>query len=185
MSNKCEKCGYEFSEEAEIRKKFGLTFCEVCYAFAPNNPEKLDEYVQEKADHRSLEPFRKYSRGRGEVQKQGMIKQASEGRHVSRIPFGYKWSKGGKMIPAENYQEVEEIFEEFLNPQYSLTKLSKKHALSVNGLKKILRNLAYIGKVRFNGEMHQGSHKPIVSSILFNKVQEKLDALEKKKENQE
>jgi hypothetical protein len=44
---------------------------------------------------------------RGEIQKLGMIKKASKGKHVSRIPFGYKWEKQ-KLIPAENFMEVEE-----------------------------------------------------------------------------
>ena len=143
MAMKCEKCGYQSQDDSEFRKKFGLILCDVCYTFAPNNPEKLDEYVQEKVNSQEIEPFRKYAKTRGEIQKQGMIKQASEGKHVSRVPFGYKWSKsGGKIIPAENSREVEEIFEEFLQENCSLTKLSKKHNLSVNGLKKILRNFA-------------------------------------------
>ncbi|HKL24478.1 MAG TPA: recombinase family protein [Candidatus Nanoarchaeia archaeon] len=182
VTKKCEKCGYISSYDSDFVNKFGLTFCNVCSVFAPNNPEKLDEYVQEKVSKQEIEPFRKYAKTRGELQKKGMIEKASKGRHVSRVPFGYKWDlKNKKIVPAENYQEVEEIFEEFLKPEYSLTRLAKKHGLSINGLKKILRNFAYIGKVKFNGEIHQGNHKPIISSILFNKVQEKLDKTLKKK----
>lgn len=182
MTNKCEKCSYESDNESEFKTKLGLSLCSVCYTFAPSEPEKLDEYVQEKVNSEEIEPFRKYAKTRGEQQKQGMIDKASKGKHVSRVPFGYKWDfKNKKIIPAENYREVEEIFEEFLQPEYSLTKLAKKHGLSINGLKKILRNFAYIGKVKFNGEIHEGNHKAIISSILFNKVQEKLDKTEKKK----
>src|SRR6056297_1099967 len=108
---KCEKCGYQSEDNSEFNKKFGLCLCNVCYTFSPKDPEKLDGYVQEKINPqltKELNKFRKYAKTRGEVQKQGMIKQASEGKHVSRVPFGYKWSnKGGKIIPAENYQEVE------------------------------------------------------------------------------
>lgn len=181
MANKCEKCGYISEDESEFKTKFGLSLCNVCYTFSPNDPERLDEYIQEKVNSAEIEPFRKYAKTRGEVQKKGMIEKASEGKHVSRVPFGYRWDFENKqIIPSENYMEVEEIFEEFLQPEYSLTKLAKKHNLSINGLKKILHNFAYIGKVKFNGEIHEGNHKAIVSSILFNKVQEKLDKLEKK-----
>ncbi|MBI2003983.1 recombinase family protein [Candidatus Pacearchaeota archaeon] len=119
---------------------------------------------------------------RGEKQKLGMIKRASKGNHVSRVPFGYKWDyENKKIIPAQNYQEVEEIFNEFLQEDMKLTALAKKRTFSVNGLKKILKNFAYVGKVKFDGQIHNGNHKPIISSILFNKVQDKLERLKRKK----
>jgi len=111
---------------------------------------------------------------RGEQQKLGMIKKASQGNHMSRTPFGYKW-ENKKLIPALNYREVEEIFEEFLQEDVDLSNLAKKRNFSVNGLKKILKNFA------FNGQVHNGNHKPIISSILFNKVQDKLERLRKKR----
>jgi len=109
-------------------------------------------------------------------QKEGMIKKASQGNLMSRAAFGYNISEG-KLIPAENYKEIEEIFEEFLNENISLRQLSEKHKLSVNGLKKILKNFTYIGKIKFNNQIHDGNHKPIVSSTLFNHVQNKLERL--------
>ena len=117
---------------------------------------------------------------RGENQKLGMIKKASQGNHMSRIPFGYNW-ENRKLIPALNFREVEEIFEEFLQEDINLARLAKKRNFSVNGLKKILKNFAYLGKIKFNGQIHDGNHKPIISSILFNKVQDKLERLRKKK----
>ena len=90
--------------------------------------------------------------------------------------FGYKIEKG-RLIPAENFKEVEEIFEEFLTTNISLTQLAKKHSFSVNGLKKILTNFTYIGKIKFNNQVHQGTHQPILSSTLFNHVQNKLERL--------
>ena len=99
---------------------------------------------------------------------------------MSRTPFGYKW-ENKKLIPAPNFREVEEIFEEFLKEEMDLSNLAKKRNFSVNGLKKILKNFAYIGKIKFNGQIHQGNHKPIISSILFNKVQDKLEKLKNKR----
>ena len=109
-------------------------------------------------------------------QKEGMIKKASQGNLMSRVPFGYKIVEG-KLIPAENYREIEEIFEEFLNNKISLRQLAKKHNFSVNGLKKILKNFTYLGKIKFNNQIHEGTHHPIVSSTLFNHVQNKLERL--------
>jgi DNA invertase Pin-like site-specific DNA recombinase len=109
-------------------------------------------------------------------QKNAMIKKATQGNLMSRVPFGYKIEKG-KLIPAENYREIEEIFEEFLNNKISLHQPSEKHNLSVNGLKKILKNFTYLGKIKFNNQIHEGTHPPIVSSTLFNHVQNKLESL--------
>ncbi|MDP3992324.1 MAG: recombinase family protein [Candidatus Pacearchaeota archaeon] len=109
-------------------------------------------------------------------QKQGMIKKASKGNLMSRAPFGYKIEEG-KLTPAENHKEIEEIFEEFLQNDFSLRNLSQKHNLSVNGLKKILKNFTYIGKIKFNNQVYEGGHTSLVSSTLFNHVQNKLEKL--------
>ncbi len=172
---KCIKCDYE----CHGIMKHGLVFCEVCIRFCPNNPEEVDKYIEEKIDGNSLEPFRKFSKTRGEEQKTGMIKKASNGEIVSRAAFGYK-NENGKLIPAQNFREIEEIFEEFLEDKATLNKVAKKHNLSVNGLKKILTNFTYIGKVKFNNQVFEGNHQPIVSPILFNKVQDKLEKIKKK-----
>jgi DNA invertase Pin-like site-specific DNA recombinase len=109
-------------------------------------------------------------------QRNSMINKASQGNLMSRAAFGYK-IENGKLIPAENSKEIEEIFEEFLNENISLRQLAEKHKLSVNGLKKILKNFTYIGKIKFNNQIHEGNHQAIVSSTLFNHVQDKLEKL--------
>jgi hypothetical protein len=119
---------------------------------------------------------------RGDSQKKGMVKKFSEGKHMSRAPFGYEWNLKEKiLVPAPNSREIEEIFEEFLQPDMNLSTLAFKHHFSVNGLKKILRNFAYVGKVKFDGQISDGKHSPLLSTTLFNHVQNKLDKLEKKK----
>lgn len=175
---KCEKCGYDSEKN---KKKFGLYFCSVCYTFAPNDPEELDKYTETKVNQEEIEHFRKYSKFRGEVQKIGMIKKSAKGKHMSRVPFGYERNKHSELIPAQNSSEVVEIFEEFLQPEMNLRKLAQKHNLSVNGLKKILRNFAYIGKIKFDGQIHSAEHPPIIQTTLFNHIQDKLDKIEKKK----
>jgi len=129
-----------------------------------------------------FEKENKKEKDRGDSQKEGMIKKSSEGKHMSRAPMGYEWNLKDKvLIPAQYSREVEEIFEEFLQPEANLSSIAKKHNLSVNGLKKILRNFAYVGKVKFDGQIHEGKHPPLVSTILFNHVQDKLDKIKRKK----
>jgi len=175
MSKECVKCRYT----GTTYEKNGLYFCDVCLTFCPSDPELTDKYSEESVNHKELEPFRKFSRTRGQQQKSGMIKKASKGKAVSRAAFGYNLEKG-HLVPAQNSDEVMEIFEEFLEDKMSLTKLAKKHNLSTNGLKKVLKNFTYIGKVKFNNQIYQGTHKPLVDAILFNKVQDKLEKIAKK-----
>ena len=176
MTKKCIKCGFEHDENPE---KFGVLICNVCIRFAPNDPEKFKEYIKEKIESENLKSFRKFSEI-GRPQKNAMIAKAQKGELMARPAFGYK-IESGKLIPAQNWREVEEIFEEFLNSTISLRKLSENHSFLVNGIKKILTNFTYIGKIKFNGQIHQGNHKPIVSTTLFNHVQNKLDRLNHKR----
>jgi site-specific DNA recombinase len=115
-------------------------------------------------------------RPRGEVQKQGMVNKASKGNLMSRPAFGYK-IEDNQLVPAQNSEEVREIFEEFLNEKIPLSRLARKHNFSVNGLKKVLTNFTYIGKIKFNNQIHNGNHEPIISSTLFNHVQNKMEKL--------
>lgn len=172
----CIKCGYESEENLY---KFNNPICSICLRFAPNSEENFLEYIKEKIDSSHLDSFRKHSEI-GRPQLNGMVTKASQGSQMSRPPFGYKF-ENSVLVPAQNFREVEEIYEEFLTTNVSLRQLSKKHNLSVNGLKKILSNFAYIGKVRFNNQIHQGNHQAIISTTLFNHVQNKLDRLKKKR----
>lgn len=127
---------------------------------------------------KELEKLRKFT----EHRKNAMLEKAKKGKLMSRPAFGYKVEKNN-LIPAQNADEVREIFKEFLNNSISLSNLSKKHHLSVNGLKKIITNYTYIGKIKFNNQIYNAGHQPLVSSTLFNHVQNKIEKLGLKKPN--
>jgi hypothetical protein len=59
--------------------------------------------------------------------------------------------------------------------------MSKHYGLSVNGLKKILKNRTYLGEVKFAGNLYKATHKPIVNPEIFYAVQRKLAEISKKK----
>lgn len=107
-------------------------------------------------------------------QKEGMESKAKEGKIVSRAAFGYK-IENGILVPAENSGVVENLFLDFKNNNLSLNKFAIKYGFTINGLKKILTNFTYIGKIKFNGELHEGNHKPLITPMLFNQVQDKLE----------
>jgi DNA invertase Pin-like site-specific DNA recombinase len=142
----------------------------------------MNELEQLKKENKKLKEELEELKKKINSQKQGMLKKAQDGKVMSRAAFGYKIHEG-KLIPAENHEVVENLFLDFQNNKISLNKLARKYGFSVNGLKKILTNFTYIGKIKFNGELHQGSHKALISTTLFNHVQDKLERLGIKKIN--
>jgi len=171
---KCQKCGFysPLGKGLEVNKENKAVLCNICGIFAPADKEKFEKYLDEKLDWNVLETFRKNYIEAGN--KKGMISAARKGKIMSRPAFGYKMEQG-MLIPAENAEEVREIFEAFADST-SMNQIAKKHNMSVNGIKKILKNFTYVGKVKFNGEIMGGRHQPIISSELFNRVQQKFEA---------
>jgi hypothetical protein len=173
----CIKCGYK---SPKVKKFFSRELCEFCRHFAPEGERDFKIYVQEKTNWRDIQTYRKQNKLGGIRQKRGMEEKAKEGHIMSRAPFGYKIINN-RLIPAENSYLVEQIYEEFLNNKISLNRLSRKYGFSVNGLKKILTNFTYIGKIKFGGAIYKGKHKPIVSTTLFNHAQDKVEKISHKK----
>ena len=168
--NKCEKCGYESEKNKSIDEEKFL--CSICSQFAPST-EQMNDYLQDKLDWKALEPLRKFSR----KNLQGMTSKAQQGQVMSRAALGYKFDNKSLVPDEELKLQIQKIFLEFINSEVSLNQLSKKFGLSVNGLKKVLRNFTYIGKVKFNGQILRGNHEPIISSEIFNRAQAKLESL--------
>ena len=182
----CQKCGFlgmlEDLEVHHINLKVDegkdeisnlITLCSICHHYAPDSEEEFKKYLLEKIDGSILDTFRKSQRSISRRTKKGMSKQFKEGNVVTRAPFGYK-IENKKLVHGENSYLVQEIFQTFLNNEISLTQLSKRYNLSVNGLKKVLTNYTYLGKTKFDGQIIDGKHQSLVSNTLFNQVQDKL-----------
>lgn len=166
----CEKCGYR--DKKEIEKK-GFKLCQVCNFFCPDQEDNFMFYINEKIDWRILETFRKYGQKIGSKQKAGMQEKAKQGQVMTRVALGYSL-KEKKLVENQDSSKVHSIFKEYLESNISLNKLSKKYGLTVNGLKKVLKNRTYLGEIKFNGEIFKGNHKPIISPEIFYAVQRKI-----------
>ena len=173
MKLECDKCGYKTSK---LKGKFKKQLCDFCSHFAPESQEEYINYINEKVSWRDIQTYRKQGKVSGIRQKRGMKEKAIKGNIVSRPPYGYRIINNN-LLPNDNAHLVEELYSEFLESKISLNKLSKKYGLSLNGLKKILTNFTYIGKIKFDKEVHKGKHKPLISTTLFNHVQDKLALL--------
>lgn len=110
----------------------------------------------------------------GERTKFGMDKKARGGGFVSKAPLGYKFVNKELLQNIEKVEEVKQIFNEFINSNISLTKLAKNHNMTTTGIKKLLCNTTYLGKVKFAKQESEGQHEPIINQDLFEKVQDKL-----------
>jgi len=166
----CEKCNYQDKKERVVD---GKKLCSICAKFAPKDKTQFLKYLDEKIDWKSLETFRKFNQSVGDSQKQGMKEKAKQGNLQTRPPLGYS-VVDGKLQPNEQSAKVYSLFNTFLKKDYSLNSLSKNYGLSVNGLKKILKNRTYLGEIKFAGQLSKGSHKPILDADLFYAVQRKL-----------
>lgn len=166
----CEKCGYQDKKQTT---KNEVVLCSFCNFFSPESPEDFKRYVEEKIDWKILETFRKYNQTLGSRQKEGMAVQAKKGKLVTRPALGYNLVEG-KLVPNEFASKVHSMFKVFLEKNYSLNSMSKHYGISLNGLKKILKNRTYLGEIKFDGQLHKGTHQPIISQELFYAVQRKL-----------
>ena len=166
----CIKCGYQDKKETEI---FGQILCSVCSKFSPEKITEFQKYTHEKIDWKLLDIFRKHKPAPGAKQKSGMKEKASTGKIMTRPPIGYT-IKGGGLIPNEEASKVHSLFKTFLNRNYSLNSLARNFSLSVNGLKKVLTNRTYLGEIKFDGKIYNGSHESIISPEIFYAAQRKL-----------
>jgi site-specific DNA recombinase len=104
----------------------------------------------------------------------GMERKAREGGFITKAPRGYKLVNKQLIVHEEESPKIKNIFEEFLNSNISLTQLAKKNNLTTSGIKKMLQNTTYIGKVKFANKENDGQHEPIIERDIFMKVQDKL-----------
>lgn len=110
----------------------------------------------------------------GDRTKFGMQRKAKEGGFITKAPKGYKLQDKQLIIHEQEAQQVREIFKEFLETDTSLTRLAKKHGMTTSGLKKLLQNTTYLGRVKFAKEESPGQHDAILDDDLFEKVRGKL-----------
>jgi len=176
----CQKCGFRDKTCEKITVFNDSVLCNICKTFAPDEDDKLNLYLQDKIDWKPLQAFRKYYTTKVQATKKGMQQVHEQGKQISRAPFGYNMVNS-ELIPDEQKKNhVREIYKSYLENK-SLNKIAKEYGLTVNGIKKILKNHAYVGKVKFSGIMAQGKHLPIIDYKLFNDVQKKIEDLNRQK----
>ncbi len=113
----------------------------------------------------------------GDRTKFGMERKAKEGGFIAKAPKGYKLINKELTLHQEDAEAVKKIFNDFLTTDISLTQLAKRHNMTTSGIKKLLQNTTYLGKVKFADQESQGTHKAIIDSEIFDKVKAKLESI--------
>ena len=122
----------------------------------------------------------------------GMREKAAQGIWPSSAPFGYLnvLRDDGKRVIEPDPKAgplLHQMFEWAATGGYSLKVLTKKAAeagllskrakrpLARSAVHHMLRNPLYMGEFEWAGEVYQGTHTPIVSRELWDRVQESFD----------
>jgi len=153
-----------------------VTLCSICHNYAPDSKKLFLKYLNEKIDGTILNTFRSSQYSISRKTKTGMKNSFVKGKHTTKAPKGYK-IVNKMLIPDENSNEIKRIFQEFLDSGISLTQLAKKSNMTPTGMKKLLRNTTYLGKVKFDNKELDGQHKAILGQQLFGQVQQKIKQL--------
>src|SRR6266852_1583543 len=134
---------------------------------------------------------RNYSLNLGEETVKGMTEKARAGLYPSYAPLGYRNSDGagGKRVIISDPDiapMITELFGRFATGRYSLKALVKElngeglklrgRKLYSSGVHQILRKRLYTGDFDWDGSTYTGSHEPLVTREVWQRVQELLDA---------
>lgn len=128
---------------------------------------------------------------RAEETKKGLQEKAEEMIYPSFAPLGYRnvvGPNGKKIIEPDPDRApiIILIFEWYDTDNYSIEQITQKAAdeglvsrngklVSKSNIHNILRKRIYTGDFDWNGKTYRGSHQPLISSELYERVQAKLD----------
>ncbi len=114
--------------------------------------------------------------------KDKMLQRAQKGMwNGGIVPFGYKTVNKKLVIDKKNREIVYDIYESYITNRsiakiYNDLKTNNIKAnnglpLSKSRIYNILRNPVYIGKIKYDGQLLRGNHKPIISEDIFDIAQ--------------
>jgi len=117
--------------------------------------------------------------------KRGMREKLRRGEWPAWAPLGYlhEYKNHTVIVDPEKVPFVRKMFELYATGNYSLEELLREvrswnligkagKPVRKSSLVAILKNPFYYGVMRFKGELYEGSHPPLISKKLFDRVQE-------------
>jgi site-specific DNA recombinase len=126
--------------------------------------------------------------------KRGIRQKLRNGVWPAYTPHGYVNDRNAKCIIPDPVHAplIRKTFELYATGEYSLAELRKVinelglvsrrgGKLSISNFHNILKNPLYHGTIRWNGELYEGKHEPIISKKLFDECQAVLSRRSKAK----
>jgi site-specific DNA recombinase len=123
----------------------------------------------------------------------GIRQKVRRGEFPGLAPLGYINNYRTRKIEPDNqsFSKIKSFLEKFSEGETSQAKLismmfkegfkdKKGNQLSFTSVNRILRNPFYYGLFKLKGELHQGSHKAMISKNTYDKIQNILDQNSKK-----
>ena len=112
--------------------------------------------------------------------KKGMREKAEQGLYPGRAPLGYRNNPAARTVEVhtEKAPILQRIFELYASGNHSLMTLRKaiyaETGLKINRsyLEVVLKNPFYIGRFIWRGVEYKGTHSPLVSLEIFQRVKE-------------
>lgn len=101
-------------------------------------------------------------------------------------PHGYIYSNGELVVNEFEKIQIQELFERFASGEvlYKIVSDFEERGYTLNGTswtnvlaQRILENVLYIGKVKFDKKIYDGKHEPIVNLETFDKCQIQLEKM--------
>jgi site-specific DNA recombinase len=151
-----------FSFESSTQGKFNLS---LAFAQAKHYTDKLSEDIR-----------------------RGLREKLRRGEFPGKAPVGYINEPRTRTIEphSTNFAKMKSLLEKVATGLYGLTAVQKemarvglvgartKKAPMLSTIGKILANPIYYGMFEHKGELHQGSHKPMITKETFDKIQAAL-----------
>ena len=126
--------------------------------------------------------------------KRGQRNKLKNGIWPKNAPIGYLNDPITKTLVVDEKRSVfiKQIFEAYATGDYTLKRLrdsfnsigfsgKREKALAISNYHHILKNPFYYGVMRYNGEIHEAKHPPIISKKIFEDVQSVLSRKSKPK----
>ncbi len=111
--------------------------------------------------------------------KDKMLERANKGMwNGGLVPYGYKRENKKLVVNHKEAEVVRFIYETYITKgslaeayrelKQKGVKNRQEKFFTKSHLENILRNIVYIGKIKYSGRVYQGIHEPLISEELFN-----------------
>lgn len=180
---KIDRLTRNITDAAELIERLGVRVISLSESFPENS---AGDFMRDL--HVSMAKY--FSAQISERTRLGMLEKVRQGKYPSLAPIGYR-NVHGEIVPdPECAPIVRQLFHTAATGHYSITdlhQLALQSGLRARGfagrrgrllsrahIHRLLRNPLYAGLLPWRGQVYPGSHEPLVSHELFQRVQEAL-----------